>query len=79
MPKNCRNVDEMMNKYLDGELSRTERTQFEKMLRNDPSLKEKVDCYRNMLRCLKAFRKVRFPASGLRQARAAIMRRISAL
>ena len=78
MPKDCRNVDEMINKYLDGELSEPHRMRFEEMLRSDPSLKTRLDCRKRILRCLRAFRKIKFPASGLRQARAAIMRRVSA-
>jgi anti-sigma factor RsiW len=79
MPNNCRNDEEMINLFIDGELSPSRLRDFEKMLKSDPELKEKVSRYKRIKESLKAFRRVKFPSARVRQARAIVLERVAAL
>jgi anti-sigma factor RsiW len=79
MPKNCRNEEEMISRFIDGELSPNRREDFEKLLKSDPDLKEKVGRYKRIKESLKAFRKVKFPPARVRQARTIVLERVAAL
>ena len=79
MPNNCRNCEEMINLFIDGELSSTRRKDFEQMLKAEPELREKLSRYRKIKEGLKAFRKVKFPTARVRQARAIVLERVAAL
>ena len=79
MPNNCRNDEEMINLFIDGELSPSRTKDFERLLRSDPELKEIVGRYRRIKESLKAFRKIKFPSARVRRARAIVLERVAAL
>ncbi len=79
MSKNCRNVEDMLNRYLDDELSASRRRDLDRELKEDPALRDVLNGYRRILKSLRAFRRVKFPPERLRQARAIIMQRVAAL
>jgi anti-sigma factor RsiW len=79
MSQNCRAVEDMLNRYLDDELSESKRKAFDQRLKDDPDLREKLNGYRRMLKSLRAFRRVRFPAKRVRRTRAMILQRVTAL
>ena len=79
MSKNCRDDEDMLNRYLDDELSEPGRKALDRRLRDEPALREMMNGYRRILSSLKAFRRVKFPPERLRQTRALIMRRVAAL
>ncbi len=79
MSEICRVDEEMINRYLDNELSVSKRTDFERRLRSDPALRELLNGYRRILKSLRAFRRVKFPPGRVRQARTLILQRVSAL
>ena len=79
MSEICRVDEEMINRYLDNELSVSKRTDFERRLRSDPALRELLNGYRRILKSLRAFRRVKFPPGRVRETRTLILQRVSAL
>jgi len=79
MSENCRVDEEMINRYLDDELTAPKRKDFEQKLRNDPALRELLNGYRRILSSLRVFRRVKFPPERIRQTRAMVLQRVSAL
>lgn len=79
MSQNCRVVEDMLNRYLDDELSVSKRREFDRELRDDPELREKLNGYKSILKSLRAFKRLRFPPDRLRQTRAIIMQRVVTL
>ena len=79
MSEICRVDEEMINRYLDDELSVSKRTDFERRLRSDPALRELLNGYRRILKSLRAFRRVKFPPGRVRETRMLILQRVSAL
>jgi len=77
MPVQCPTPEEMIHQFIDGELSKTCRKVFATMLKDDPEIKEELAAYTRLVAALKAFRRVKYPPDKLRQARTAIMERIS--
>ena len=75
MSQNCRVVEDMLNRYLDNELSVSKRKEFDRKLRDDPELREKLNGYRSILKSLRAFKRLRFPPERLRQTRAIMFQR----
>ncbi len=75
----CRNYDEMIHLFVDGELSGRQREAFLESLRRDERLQDEVARYRRIIRTLKVFAKLKFPSDRLRKARAALVRRVSGL
>lgn len=79
MSEICRVDEEMINRYLDDELSVSKRKDFERRLRSDPALRELLNGYRRILKSLRAFRRVKFPPGRVRETRTLILQRVSAL
>ena len=79
MSQNCRVTDDMLNRYLDNELSVSKRKELDRELRNDPELREKLNGYKSILKSLRAFKRLKFPPDRLRQTRALIMQRVATL
>ncbi len=79
MSEICRVDEEMINRYLDDELSVSKRKVFERRLRKDPALRELLNGYRRILKSLRAFRRVKFPPGRVRETRSLILQRVSAL
>jgi len=79
MSKNCRTFEELLNRCIDGELSKSDKIDFDKMIRGDAELRNMLKSYRKILKSLKAFGKVEFPPQRLRQARTAVLQRVAAL
>ncbi len=79
MSEICRVDEEMINRYLDDELSVSKRKGFERRLRSDPALRELLNGYRRILKSLRAFRRVKFPPGRVRETRTLILQRVSAL
>ena len=79
MSEICRVDEEMINRYLDSELSVSKRKDFERRLRSDPALRELLNGYRRILKSLRAFRRVKFPPGRVRETRTLILQRVSAL
>ena len=79
MSEICRVDEEMINRYLDDELSVSKRKDFERRLKSDPALRESLNGYRGILKSLRAFRRVKFPPGRVRETRTLILQRVSAL
>jgi anti-sigma factor RsiW len=79
MSEICRVDEEMINRYLDDELSVSKRKDFERRLKSDPALRESLNGYRRILKSLRAFRRVKFPPGRVRETRTLILQRVSAL
>lgn len=79
MSEICRVDEEMINRYLDDELSVSKRKDFERRLRSDPALRELLNGYRRILKSLRVFRRVKFPPGRVRETRTLILQRVSAL
>lgn len=79
MSEICRVDEEMINRYLDDELSVSKRKDFERRLKSDPALRELLNGYRRILKSLRAFRRVKFPPGLVRETRTLILQRVSAL
>jgi len=78
MPKNCRS-NEMIHRYIDGELSKKETERFEKQLSDDTILQTTVSFYNKLLKDLKAFSRVKFSSGRIRSTRAALIKRVEAM
>lgn len=78
MPKNCRS-NEMIHRFIDGELSKKETARFEMELSEDESLQSSVSFYRKLIKDLKAFQSVKFPSRKLNSARATLLQRVETL
>ncbi len=78
MPKNCRS-NEMINRFIDGELSKKETARFEMELSEDENLKSMVSFYRALIKDLKAFQRVKFSSRKLNSTRATLLQRVETL
>ena len=78
MPKDCRS-NEMIHRYIDGELSKKETERFERRLSEVSILRDIVSLYRKLLKDFNAFNRVKFSSGKIRSTRAALMKRVEAL